>query len=484
MTLGELLAGGAGLATPFHAIVIGGLAADSRAVRPGDLFVALRGTKADGGRFANDAVRSGAVAVLGEEPPDPPLPAGVPFIAVDDARRALAHAAARFFPRQPALIAAFTGTSGKTSVVAFVRQIWSQLGRRSASLGTLGLVTPDGETAGSLTTPDPIKLHRTLDELAGRGVSHVALEASSHGLDQRRLDGVRVKIGAFTNLTRDHLDYHPSLEAYLSAKLRLFESLVAPDGAAVIDVDAAHSAAFVHAAQARRLGLVTVGREGADLRLLEARIDGLGQRLRLDFRGRSVTLRLPLAGHFQVENALLAAGIAIASGEDPGAVFAALEQLKGAKGRLELVGRKNDATIFVDYAHKPDALAKALDALRVFASGRLVVVFGAGGDRDAGKRPMMGAIAAEKADRVIVTDDNPRTEDPAAIRAAILAAAPGAREIADRGAAIAHAIAELEPGDALLIAGKGHESGQIVGDRVRPFTDHEAVAAALRNEVP
>ena len=484
MTLGELLAGGAGLATPFHAIVIGGLAADSRAVRPGDLFVALRGTKADGGHFANDAVRSGAVAVLGEEPPDPPLPAGVPFIAVDDARRALAHAAARFFPRQPALIAAVTGTSGKTSVVAFVRQIWSQLGRRSASLGTLGLVTPDGETAGSLTTPDPIKLHRTLDELAGRGVSHVALEASSHGLDQRRLDGVRVKIGAFTNLTRDHLDYHPSLEAYLSAKLRLFESLVAPDGAAVIDVDAAHSAAFVHAAQARRLGLVTVGREGADLRLLEARIDGLGQRLRLDFRGRSVTLRLPLAGHFQVENALLAAGIAIASGEDPGAVFAALEQLKGAKGRLELVGRKNDATIFVDYAHKPDALAKALDALRVFASGRLVVVFGAGGDRDAGKRPMMGAIAAEKADRVIVTDDNPRSEDPAAIRAAILAAAPGAREIADRGAAIAHAIAELEPGDALLIAGKGHESGQIVGDRVRPFTDHEAVAAALRNEVP
>jgi UDP-N-acetylmuramoyl-L-alanyl-D-glutamate--2,6-diaminopimelate ligase len=484
MTLGELLAGRAGLAPPFHAIVIEGLAADSRAVRPGDLFVALRGTKADGGRFASDAVRSGAVAVMGEEPPDPPLPEDVPFIAVDDARRALAQAAARFFPRQPALIAAVTGTSGKTSVVAFVRQIWSQLGRPSASLGTLGLVTPDGETAGSLTTPDPIKLHRTLDELAGHGVSNVALEASSHGLDQRRLDGVRVRIGAFTNLTRDHLDYHSSLEAYLSAKLRLFESLIVPDGAAVIDVDAAHSAAFVRAAQARRLSLVTVGREGADLRLLEARVDGLGQRLRLDHRGRSVTLRLPLAGHFQVENALLAAGIAIASGEDSGAVFAALEQLKGAKGRLELVGRKNDATIFVDYAHKPDALAKALDALRVFASGRLVVVFGAGGDRDAGKRPMMGAIAAEKADRVIVTDDNPRSEDPAAIRAAILAAAPGAREIADRGAAIAQAIAELEPGDALLIAGKGHESGQIVGDRVRPFTDHEAVAAALRNEVP
>jgi UDP-N-acetylmuramoyl-L-alanyl-D-glutamate--2,6-diaminopimelate ligase len=482
MTLGELFAG-AGLAPEFHNVALGGLAADSRAVTPGDLFVALRGAKADGLRFVADAVRSGAVAVVGERVPDPPLPAGVPFIVVDDARRALALAAARFFPRQPDMIAAVTGTSGKTSVVAFVRQIWSRLGRRAASIGTLGLISPDGEIAGSLTTPDPIRLHRTLDELASGGVGYLALEASSHGLDQRRLDGVRVRIGAFTNLTRDHLDYHPSLEAYRSAKLRLFETLIAADGRAVIDVDAAHSAAFVRAAQARRLPLVTVGRAGADLRLLEVRIDGLGQQLRLDHGGRNVTLRLPLVGHFQVENALLAAGIAIASGEDPDAVFPALEQLKGAKGRLELVGRKNDATIFVDYAHKPDALAKALEALRVFASGRVVVVFGAGGDRDTGKRPLMGAIAAEKADRVIVTDDNPRSEDPAAIRAAILAAAPGAREVADRGAAIAAAIAELEPGDALLIAGKGHESGQIVGDRVRPFTDHEAVAAALRNGV-
>jgi UDP-N-acetylmuramoyl-L-alanyl-D-glutamate--2,6-diaminopimelate ligase len=483
MTLGELLADGAGLPPAFRDVAIRGLAADSRAVTRGDLFVALRGAKADGLRFVGDAVRSGAVAVMGEEPPDLPLPAGVPFIAVHDARRALARAAARFFPKQPDMIAAVTGTSGKTSVVAFVRQIWSQLGRRAASIGTLGLVSPDGEISGSLTTPDPIRLHQTLDELVGDGVSHVAMEASSHGLDQRRLDGVRVKIGAFTNLSRDHLDYHSSLEAYLSAKLRLFETLIAPNGGAVIDIDAAHSAAFVRAAQAAGLTLVTVGREGADLRLLEARIDGLGQQLRLDHHGRNVTVQLPLVGHFQVENALVAAGIAIASGEEPLRVLAALEQLKGAKGRLELVGRKNGATIFVDYAHKPDALAKALDALRAFARGRLMVVFGAGGDRDTGKRPMMGAIAAEKADRVIVTDDNPRSEDPAAIRAAILAAAPGSREIADRGAAIAQAIAELAPGDALLIAGKGHESGQIVGDRVRPFTDHEAVAAALRNEV-
>jgi UDP-N-acetylmuramoyl-L-alanyl-D-glutamate--2,6-diaminopimelate ligase len=482
MTLGELLAG-AGSAPEFQDIAIGGLAADSRSVKPGDLFVALRGTKTDGLRFVADAVRAGAVAVMGEEAPEPPLPEGVPFIAVDDARRALAQTAARFFPRQPDMIAAVTGTSGKTSVVAFVRQIWSQLGRRPASIGTLGLIAPAGEIAGSLTTPDPIRLHRTLHELAAEGVSHVALEASSHGLDQRRLDGVRVRIGAFTNLTRDHLDYHSSLEDYLSAKLRLFDTLIAADGGAVINVDAAQSTAVVRAAQARRLSVFTLGRAGADLRLLDARIDGLGQRLRLDHRGRNVTLRLPLVGHFQVENALLAAGIAIASGEEPGAVFTALEQLKGAKGRLELVARKNDATIFVDYAHKPDALAQALDALRGFASGRLVVVFGAGGDRDTGKRPIMGAIAAEKADRVIVTDDNPRSEDPAAIRAAILAAAPGAREIADRGTAIAAAIAELAPGDALLIAGKGHESGQIVGDRVRPFTDHGAVAAALRNGV-
>jgi UDP-N-acetylmuramoyl-L-alanyl-D-glutamate--2,6-diaminopimelate ligase len=323
MTLGELLAG-VGLAPEFRDVAIGGLAADSRSVKPGDLFVALRGTKTDGRRFVADAVRAGAVAVMGEEVPDRPLPAGVPFIAVDDARRALAQAAARFFPRQPHMIAAVTGTSGKTSVVAFVRQIWSQLGRRAASIGTLGLIAPAGEIAGSLTTPDPMRLHRTLHELAGEGVNHVALEASSHGLDQRRLDGVQVRIGAFTNLTRDHLDYHSSLEDYLSAKLRLFDTLIAADGGAVINLDAAYSAAVVRAARARRLTLFTLGRAGADLRLLDARIDGLGQQLRLDHRDRSVTLRLPLVGHFQVENALLAAGIAIASGEDPGAVFTAL----------------------------------------------------------------------------------------------------------------------------------------------------------------
>jgi UDP-N-acetylmuramoyl-L-alanyl-D-glutamate--2,6-diaminopimelate ligase len=305
------------------------------------------------------------------------------------------------------------------------------------------------------------------------------MEASSHGLDQRRLDGVRVAAGAFTNLSRDHLDYHPTLEAYLAAKLRLFSDLVHPRGAAVIAADHPQSAAVVAVAKQRRLRLLTVGRRGEGIRLTESRIDGFGQVLKLTHGGTGYTVRLPLVGDFQVENALVAAGLAIATESEPAAVIAALEGLTGAKGRLELVGEKDGAPIFVDYAHKPDALAKALESLRPYASGHLVVVFGCGGDRDPGKRPMMGAIAVEKADRVIVTDDNPRSEAPAAIRAAILGAAPGATEIGDRGEAIRTSIAELKRGDVLLIAGKGHETGQIVGDQTLPFSDHDAVAAAL-----
>jgi UDP-N-acetylmuramoyl-L-alanyl-D-glutamate--2,6-diaminopimelate ligase len=391
-------------------------------------------------------------------------------------------AAAKFFPRQPAVIGAVTGTSGKTSVAAFTRQIWTALGHPSASIGTIGVVSPTAEVYGSLTTPDPIELHRTLDRLAGEGVSHLALEASSHGLDQHRLDGVRVAAGAFTNLSRDHLDYHPNIEAYLAAKLRLFETLIAPGGSAVIDIDHDGAQAVIAAANQRGLKILTVGRTGKDIRLASVAVDGFAQTIRLQHGGRDYVLRLPLVGAFQVENALVAAGLAIATGSEPAAVFAALEQLTGAKGRLELVGAKNGAPIFVDYAHKPDALAKALDALRPYAGGRLTVVFGCGGDRDKGKRPLMGAIAAEKADHVIVTDDNPRSEDPAAIRAAILQAAPGAAEIGDRAAAIRAGVAGLERGDVLLIAGKGHESGQIIGDRVLPFSDHDAVAAALQGK--
>jgi UDP-N-acetylmuramoyl-L-alanyl-D-glutamate--2,6-diaminopimelate ligase len=323
-------------------------------------------------------------------------------------------------------------------------------------------------------------LHRSLDQLARDDVTHLVLEASSHGLDQFRLDGVRIAAGAFTNISRDHLDYHPTFEAYLAAKLRLFSDLVQPRGAAVIVADHDHANAAIAAAKQRRLRLLTVGRRGEGIRLIDSAVDGFAQVMKVTYGGTDYTVKLPLVGSFQVENALAAAGLAIATGSDPRAVFAALESLKGAKGRLDFAGEQDGAPIFVDYAHKPDALAKALEALRPYASRRLIVVFGCGGDRDAGKRPMMGAIAAEKADRVIVTDDNPRSEEPAAIRAAILKAAPGAIEIGDRGEAIARSIADLRRGDVLLIAGKGHETGQIVGNQTLPFSDHEAVAAALR----
>jgi UDP-N-acetylmuramoyl-L-alanyl-D-glutamate--2,6-diaminopimelate ligase len=464
----------------FASLDVGGITADSRTVKPGDLFVAVAGAKDDGLRFVAPAVAGGAVAIMAERVPATPLPAGVAFVKVGDARRALARVAAKFFPRQPETIAAVTGTSGKTSVAAFTRQIWAATGEQAASIGTIGLVSPAREVYGSLTTPDPVALHRSLDQLAGEGVTHLAIEASSHGLDQHRLDGVRVAAGGFTNLSRDHLDYHPTLEAYLAAKLHLFTDLVQPRGAAVIDVDHEHADAVVAAAKQRRLRLLTVGRRGEGICLAETSIEGFAQVLKARHAGNDYTVRLPLPGAFQVENALVAAGLAIATGSAPAAVFAALATLRGAKGRLDFVGEKNGAPIFVDYAHKPDALAKALDALRPYATGRLVVVFGCGGDRDAGKRPMMGEIAARLADRVIVTDDNPRSEDPAAIRSAILKAAPGAIEIGDRGEAISSAIAELRRGDVLLIAGKGHESGQIVGKQTLPFSDHDAAAAALK----
>lgn len=459
-------------------ILVGGVAVDSRAVKPGDVFFALAGAKTDGARFIDQAIAAGAVAVVGER-----QPAGedrVAFITVTNARRALALAAARAYPRQPGTIAAVTGTSGKTSVAAFTRQIWQRLGHAAASLGTIGIVAPHRSVYGSLTTPDPVALHRALDELAGEGVTHLALEASSHGLDQHRLDGVRVAAGGFTNLSRDHMDYHPTVAHYLAAKLRLFTDLVIDGGAAVIAADHAEAQQVIDAARNRGLRIFTVGRDGDGIRLVGAAIDGFAQALTLEHEGRRRKIRLPLVGDFQIENTLVAAGLVLVTGGDTEDVFAALEKLEGAPGRLELVGERNGAPVFVDYAHKPDALAKALEALRPYASRRLVVVFGAGGDRDAGKRPLMGAIAAEKADMVIVTDDNPRSEDPALIRAAILAEAKGATEIADRAEAIRFAIAGLGPGDALLIAGKGHETGQIVGDKVLPFSDHDAAAAALK----
>jgi UDP-N-acetylmuramoyl-L-alanyl-D-glutamate--2,6-diaminopimelate ligase len=487
MRLRDLFSDDATIDPRADATVVTGVAVDSRAVKPGDLFFALAGHKTDGARFVEAAIAAGAVAVAGDHPPE--SAPRVPFVTTPNPRRALALAAAKFFPRQPQTIAAVTGTSGKTSVAAFTRQIWQRLGHQSASIGTIGLVSPKRTIYGSLTTPDPIALHRQLDEIAREGVTHLALEASSHGLDQYRLDGVRVSAGGFTNLSRDHMDYHPDVAHYLAAKLRLFRDLVAADGAAVISADHDCSREVIEAARARKLRIVAVGRNGngngagEGIRLVEAEVDGFAQQLTLEHRGKRHAVRLPLVGEFQIENALVAAGLAIGTGSEPEAVFAELELLEGAKGRLERVAERNGAPIFVDYAHKPDALAKALQALRPYAKRKLVVVFGAGGDRDAGKRPLMGAIAVENADHVIVTDDNPRSENPQIIRAAILDAAKGATEIGDRAEAIRSAISALQPGDALLIAGKGHETGQIVGDRTLPFSDHDAVAAALAPRV-
>ncbi len=478
MKLRELLPADAICEPRFDALEVTGISADSRTIKPGNVFAAVPGTKADGQAFVPQAIAAGAVAVMAEGAVA--APEGIAVVTVPNLRRALALSAANLYPRQPATIAAVTGTSGKTSVAAFTRQIWEALGEQAASIGTVGVVSPAGEVYGSLTTPDPVELHKTIDRLAYDGVTHLALEASSHGLQQHRLDGVRITVGGFTNLSRDHLDYHGTLESYLEAKLILFRQLIPAGGSAVIASGHSHTGQVVAAARAHGMNVFTVGRGGTGLNLRESEVDGFSQTLKIEHAGKSYRVRLPLVGEFQVENALVAAGFAITTGRDPARVLATLEGLQGAKGRLDLVGQKDGAPIFVDYAHKPDALAKALEALRPYVKRRLVVVFGAGGDRDQGKRPLMGAIAAEKADRVIVTDDNPRSEDPAAIRSAILAATRGAMEIGDRYAAIRLAVAELHAGDVLLVAGKGHETGQIVGKEILPFSDHEAVAMALR----
>ena len=440
-----------------------GLASDSRKVEPGYLFAALSGTRSDGAKFVEDAVRRGAAAVLGRPELRAQVEAlGVRFIAADNPRLALARQAASFFGAQPKTVAAVTGTNGKTSVTVFLRQIWETLGHRAASLGTIGAVTPKGEIALAQTTPDPIELHRLLAQMKADGVDHLAMEASSHGLDQHRLDGVEIAAVAFTNLTRDHLDYHPDFEHYLEAKLRLFD--LARD-VAVVNADAAQAERFVAAARRRGLRLLTVGTKGGDLRLVSSTPHGAGQDLVVNDR----CIALPLAGGFQASNALVAAGLAIGLGDDAAKVLAALEHLQGAPGRLELVAPQ----IYVDYAHTPDALETVLKALRPHVTGKLRLVFGCGGDRDKGKRPLMGLAAAKFADAVIVTDDNPRNEDPAAIRRAILEACPGAKEIGDRSEAIRAGIGSLGSGDVLVIAGKGHESGQTIGDVTRPFSDRD-----------
>lgn len=458
---------------------VGGVAFDSRKVKPGEAFVALAGAKADGARFISDAVQRGAVAIVSSEPRPADLPAGIAYAQVADPRLALSLAAAKVHPRQPGTVVAVTGTSGKSSVAEFTRQIFKALGRKAASVGTIGIVTEDGADYGSLTTPDPLSLHASLDRLAGDGVTHLSMEASSHGLDQHRLDGVRLAAGAFLNLGRDHLDYHPSVEEYLAAKLRLWKLL--PAGApVVINRDEPYADKAEAAAKAGGHPVIGIGRKGDRLKLLNVAREGFSQRLTVEVDGAPTEVVLPLVGDFMAGNALVAAGLAIATGEDAVAAVRAIAGLQGVPGRLERVGEHNGGLVVVDYAHKPDALAAVLKTLRPYASGRLICVFGCGGDRDRGKRPLMGGIAAEGADIAIVTDDNPRSEDPAAIRAEVLAAAPERlREIGDRAEAIAAGVALLRPGDVLVVAGKGHESGQIIGDRTLPFSDHEVVREAI-----
>lgn len=459
------------------ALEIRGITADSRCVAPGYLFAAIPGSRADGRAYIAEAVVRGAAAVLAPEGTQwPPGVPPRPLLEDPEPRRRLAQLAAGLAGSQPKVVVAVTGTNGKTSTVEFLRQIWAAGGQPAASLGTLGLIAPGFDPGPGLTTPDPVSLAETFARLARAGMQHAALEASSHGLDQFRLDGVRLSAAAFTNLTRDHLDYHGTEDAYRAAKLRLFEELL-PQGAPVVtsgELDNHSLAALTDIARRRRLDLRTVGAAGTAIRLVASRPCPDGQVLTVEAAGVRREIALPLPGRFQADNALLAAALAAALGERD--VLDRLPGLRGVRGRLELAARlPNGAVVYVDYAHTPDALERLLTALRPHTAGRLHVVFGAGGDRDRGKRPLMGAAGACLADVAIVTDDNPRSEDPAAIRAAILAACPGGREIGGRERAIAEALNGLGAGDVLVVAGKGHEQGQTIGDTVIPFDDVSVV---------
>jgi len=456
-----------------------GLTADSRAVEPGNVFFALAGVKTDGARYALQAITSGAVAIVAA--PDAELAdIAVPVLRAADPRLALARMAAAFFGPQPRVIAAVTGTAGKTSVASFLRQIWAHAGEQAAMIGTTGVVAPGRIDYATLTTPDPVALHRLLADLASEGVTHAAMEASSHGLDQRRLDGVALSVAGFTNLGRDHLDYHPSMDDYMAAKMRLFDTLLPKGAPAVIFADDPWSERAVEAADRAGAKVLTVGRKGGFLSLKRVEHLRHKQIAEVHYDGRIFEVHLPLAGGFQISNALVAAGMAIATGTSAYQVMAALEHLTGASGRLELIGLTAEgAPAYVDYAHKPEALENVLEAVRPFTTGKIVVVFGCGGDRDRGKRPIMGEIANRLADVVIVTDDNPRSENPATIRTEIMQAATGATEIGDRAEAIRQAVVQLKAGDTLIVAGKGHEQGQTVGDKVLPFSDHAEIRKAL-----
>ncbi len=460
-------------------VEVSGVSSDSRQVVPGTVFFAIAGSKTNGAAYAGDAARRGALAVVIAKGTDLGTIC-VPVIAVNDPRQALALSAARFYERQPEIMVAVTGTSGKTSVTDFTRQIWEQVGYAAASIGTTGVVAPGCNEYNQLTTPDPVALHKMLAKLANASVTHASMEASSHGLDQRRLDGVKLAAAGFTNLSRDHMDYHTTIADYHCAKLRLFNTLL-PNGApAVIFADDVRLQPTVETARAAGLKVLTVGRRGDFLSLKHIKHSSHRQRAEIECSGVIYEIDLPLAGVFQVANSLVAAGLAISTGTDVTKALSALEHLKGAPGRLDLVGTTfSGVPVYVDYAHKPDALENVLTSVRSFTTGRVVVVFGCGGDRDCGKRRIMGEIATRLADVIIVTDDNPRSEVPETIRSAIMAAAPGAIEIGNRRKAIQEAVAMLRKGDTLIVAGKGHEDGQTIGTETLHFSDHEEVRKAL-----
>lgn len=461
------------------ALEISGITSSSADVKKGDLFFGLPGVNVDGAKFAKHAQDKGAVgAVVSSVSSLDEL--NIPIWRDKDPRRILAYVSAQLYSNQPEIIGAVTGTAGKTSVATFLRQIWEMDNRTAASLGTTGVVAPGRDDYGNLTTPDPISLHKLLNELTKDGITHAAMEASSHGLDQRRLDGVRLSVAGFTNLGRDHLDYHPSIEAYLEAKMLLFRERLPKGAPAIIFADDAFSKNAIEAAHEGGCEVLSVGREGDFIVLKKVEHHQFGQVVELEHEGNHYRVEFPLAGDFQIANGLVAAGMAIATGTSASVAFKALESLKGASGRLELVGKSQAGSpVYVDYAHKPEALENVLKSLRPFTSGNIVLVFGCGGDRDPGKRSIMGEIASRQADKVIVTDDNPRTENPDQIRKAIMDACPGALEIGDREQAIMKGCAILEKGDCLVVAGKGHEPGQIVGDKVLPFSDHEVIGRAL-----
>ena len=478
------LCGPAAVILPSGDPEIVGLSADSRTVRPGFLFAALPGTRQHGRDFATEAAARGAIAILTDDAAGLGLSSEhrerIAILVDPDPHRRLALLAARFYGRPPNTVIAVTGTNGKTSVVHFVREIWTAMGLAAGSLGTLGLVTADEKRPGTLTTPDPLGLHRDLAALAAKGIERVAIEASSHGLHQHRLDGLSVAAAGFTNLTRDHLDYHGDMAQYRAAKYRLFSALLTPSGSAVLNADSGDFSRLAGLCHETGHQVLTYGTQStADLRILANEPKRSSQVLLLDIFGERRRQVLPLAGAFQAMNALAALGLVIATGSPTGAAIHALSHITNVPGRLQFVAESKDGGgIVVDYAHTPDALATVLTTLRAHAPGRLIVLFGCGGDRDAGKRPLMGRVAVSLADRVYVTDDNPRNEAPGEIRRAILAAAPGAIEIADRHHAIEVAIADTRPGDLLVIAGKGHETGQIIGCETHPFDD-----AALAREI-